>query len=144
MMNNKKIPKKILMIDLNDIKTSIPNAFKSCKKSMNYFYILKKLTFNPFDKKEPDHNIITEIKRYSRLNAPRLNDNVNNILTKVKITSLALIFLLLSLFFISNLSKNIEIFEYQFVNIDHQYKIITEEVLSEDEMLFYYAMMHMK
>tara|TARA_A100000164_G_C21898397_1_gene769196 strand:+ start:489 stop:884 length:396 start_codon:yes stop_codon:yes gene_type:complete len=105
---------------------------------------IKRLLLNPYDNKEPDEKLILNIKRFSKINTPSKKYNYNIFDHKIALSSITAILLIISFFMINNDLNKIKIYENQLVDLNIHDQLVTHNVLTSDEIAFFYMMMNMK
>tara|TARA_S200000501_G_C20826034_1_gene745001 strand:- start:771 stop:1166 length:396 start_codon:yes stop_codon:yes gene_type:complete len=105
---------------------------------------IKRLLLNPYDNKEPDEKLILNIKRFSKINTPLKKYNYNIFDHKIALSSITAILLIISFFMINNDLNKIKIYENQLVDLNIHDQLVTHNVLTSDEIAFFYMMMNMK
>ena len=105
---------------------------------------IKRLLLNPYDNKEPDEKLILNIKRFSKINTPSKKYNYNIFDHKIALSSITAVLLIISFFMINNDLNKIKIYENQLVDLNIHDQLVTHNVLTSDEIAFFYMMMNMK
>ena len=105
---------------------------------------IERLLLNPYDNKEPDEKLVLNIKRFSKINTPSKKYNYNIFDHKIALSLITAVLLIFSFFMINNDVNKIKIYENQLVDLNTYNQLTAHNILTLDEISFFYMMMNMK
>lgn len=105
---------------------------------------IERLLLNPYDNKEPDEKLVLNIKRFSKINTPSKKYNYNIFDHKIALSLITAVLLIFSFFMINNDVNKIKIYENQLVDLNTYNQLTAHNILTSDEISFFYMMMNMK
>ena len=105
---------------------------------------IERLLLNPYDNKEPDEKLVLNIKRFSKINTPSKKYNYNIFDHKIGLSLITAVLLIFSFFMINNDVNKIKIYENQLVDLNTYNQLTAHNILTSDEISFFYMMMNMK